>query len=202
MSQGLIFLLRHGETEWSKSGQHTGRTDIPLTANGEARAAQVQPMLQGVSFGLVLCSPLSRARRTAELAGLQPDDYVDDLLEWDYGVYEGRTTADIRAEKSAPDWVIWNDPIPGGETPEDVAARCRRVLARCEPLTTAGKTVALVAHGHLLRILTATYLGLEAVDGKMFALDAGGIGVLGHERVQPVIAGWNITPDGLADLVK
>ena len=122
MSQGLIFLLRHGETEWSKSGQHTGRTDIPLTANGEARAAQVEPMLDGVEFGLVLCSPLSRARRTAELAGLQPDDYVDDLLEWDYGTYEGRTTADIRKEKDQPDWVIWNDPIPGGETPEDVAA--------------------------------------------------------------------------------
>lgn len=199
MSLGKYYLLRHGETEWSKSGQHTGRTDIPLTTNGRERAALVAPMLARVTFSLVLCSTLSRARDTAELAGLRPDDFTDDLLEWDYGIYEGRTTTDIRAEKQNPDWVIWDDPIPGGETPADVSARCRRVLDRCAPVIAEGGNVALVAHGHLLRIFTATYLGLDPADGRMFALDAGGISVLGHERVQPVIAGWNITPDGLSD---
>ncbi len=199
MTLGNLYLLRHGETAWSKSGQHTGRTDISLTDNGRARAAQVEPLLRRVSFEVVLCSPLSRARDTAELAGLAPDAYVDDLLEWDYGVYEGRTTADIRTEQGNPHWVIWDDPIPGGETPADVSMRCRRVLERVSPVIDSGKNAMLVAHGHLLRILTATYLGLAAEDGRMFALDPGGIAVLGHERVQPVIEGWNINPDGLTD---
>jgi len=197
MSLGSYYLLRHGETAWSVSGQHTGRTDIPLTDEGRRRAAEVAPMLAGVSLALVLCSPLSRARDTAELAGLSPDDYDSELLEWDYGVYEGRTTAEIRAEKGQPQWVIWDDPIPGGETPEDVAERCRVILRRCERVIADGANVALVAHGHYLRIFTATYLGLPPRDGRMFALAAGGICVLGHERDQPVIAGWNITPDPL-----
>lgn len=196
---GEIYLLRHGETEWSKSGQHTGRTDIPLTDAGRKRAAQVAPMLTAVTFGLVLCSPLSRARDTAQLAGLTPDGYSDDMLEWDYGVYEGRTTADIRAEKDDPDWVIWDDPIPEGERPADVAVRANRVLTRVRPVVEEGRNAMLVAHGHFLRILTATYLGLPGADGRMFGLDAGGVSVLGHERVQPVITGWNISPDGLAD---
>lgn len=199
MSQGEIYLLRHGETEWSRSGQHTGRTDIPLTSAGRQRAAQIAPMIDRVNFGLVLCSPLARARDTAELAGLHPDAYDDDLLEWNYGAYEGRTTAEIRVEKDDPDWVIWDDPNPGGETPADVAARSARVLALVEPVTTQGRNVMLVAHGHLLRILTATYLGLPGTAGRLFSLDPGGIGVLGHERVQPVIRGWNINPDGFAD---
>ncbi|MDQ1247941.1 MAG: hypothetical protein QG597_2313 [Actinomycetota bacterium] len=199
MSEAQLYLLRHGETEWSKSGRHTGRTDIPLTAAGRSRAAQVAPLLTAVTFGLVLCSPLSRARDTAELAGLTPDGFDDELLEWDYGVYEGRTTTDIRAEKGESDWVIWDDPIPGGERPADVGVRAARVLRRVQPVLAGGRNVMLVAHGHLLRMLTATYLGLPAVNGRLFALDPGGIGVLGHERVQPVIAGWNISPDGLAD---
>lgn len=199
MPSPQLYLLRHGETEWSKTGRHTGRTDIPLTAAGRSRAAQVAPLLTAVTFGLVLCSPLSRARETASLAGLTPDGFDDELLEWDYGVYEGRTTTDIRQEKGDPDWVIWDDPIPGGETPADVGARASRVLARVQPVLDSGRNVMLVAHGHFLRILTATYLGLPADDGRMFALDAGGVSVLGHERRQPTISGWNISPDGLAD---
>ena len=222
MTLGRYYLLWHGETDWSISGQHTGRTDIPLTQKGRRRAAEVRPMLSRVSFGYVLCSPLMRARDTAELAGLHPEDYTDDLLEWNYGVYEGRTTgtpicllsrvqfvivrtrdegrttAEIRAEKHDPNWLIWDDPIPGGESPVDVGVRCQRVLDLGQPYIDSGRNVALVAHGHLLRILTATYLGLPARDGRLFQLDAGGISVLGHERV-PVIAGWNITPDGLTD---
>jgi probable phosphoglycerate mutase len=198
MTLGKYYLLRHGETDWSISGQHTGRTDIPLTEKGRRRAAEVRPMLSRVSFGYVLCSPLMRARDTAALAGLHPEDYSDDLLEWNYGIYEGRTTAEIRAEKHEPNWLIWDDPIPGGESPVDVGIRCQRVLDLCKPYIDSGRNVALVAHGHLLRMLTATYLGLPARDGRMFQLDAGGISVLGHERV-PVIAGWNITPDGLTD---
>ena len=198
MTLGRYYLLRHGETDWSISGQHTGRTDIPLTQKGRRRAAEVRPMLSRVSFGYVLCSPLMRARDTAELAGLHPEDYTDDLLEWNYGVYEGRTTAEIRAEKHDPNWLIWDDPIPGGESPVEVGVRCQRVLDLGQPYIDSGRNVALVAHGHLLRILTATYLGLPARYGRLFQLDAGGISVLGHERV-PVIAGWNITPDGLTD---
>jgi probable phosphoglycerate mutase len=199
MSRGELFLLRHGETEWSRSGRHTGRTDIPLTKEGRLRAAQVAPLISAVNFGLVLCSPLSRARDTADLAGLHPDAYDDDLLEWDYGQYEGRTTAELRAEKGDPDWVIWNDPIPGGETPAEVAARASRVLLLVDPVTEQSRNVMLIAHGHLLRILTATYLGLPATAGRLVALDPGGIGVLGHEREQGVIRGWNINPDGLTD---
>lgn len=199
MTLGKYYLLRHGETQWSLSGQHTGRTDIPLTENGRRRASEVAPMLSRVTFGLVLCSPMLRARDTAALAGLTPDDYTDDLLEWNYGVYEGRTTAEIRRDKADPDWVIWNNPIPNGETPSEVAVRCQAVLDRARPTIEEGRNVALVAHGHVLRILTAQFLGLTADWGRLFQLDAGGISVLGHERVQPVIAGWNINPDGLRD---
>lgn len=199
MHLGELYLLRHGETEWSKTGRHTGRTDIPLTDAGRDRASYVAPLLAAVTFSEVLCSPLSRARETAQLAGLVPDGYDDDLLEWDYGVFEGRTTADIRAQREDPDWLIWDSPIPGGEVPGDVAVRARRVLARVRDSIESGRNVMLVAHGHFLRILTATYLGLPADAGRLFELDAGGVCVLGHERRQRVISGWNISPDGLAD---
>lgn len=199
MELGEIYLLRHGETQWSKSGQHTGRTDIPLTEAGRKRASEVAPMLARVTFAEVLCSPLSRAQDTAKLAGLTPDGFTDDLLEWDYGIYEGRTTAEIRAETGDPNWVIWDAPIPEGESPEGVSARARRVLDHVQPQIEAGENVMLVAHGHLLRILSATYLGLAPRSGRLFALDPGGIAVLSHERTQPVIGGWNINPDGLSD---
>ena len=190
-----IVILRHGETQWSRSGQHTGRTDIPLTDAGRAAAAALAPHLAGHTFAYVACSPLQRARETARLAGLTPDVFSDDLLEWDYGGYEGRTTTQIRQDSHDPDWVIWNAQIPPGETPgeqpEDVAKRCRRVLTACEPYLAQGQDVALVAHGHLLRILTATWLGLEARGGRLFALGTGTVSYLSHERDQHVIGLWN-----------
>ena len=195
MSTGRILLLRHGETEWSLSGQHTGQTDIPLTAEGERRAAALRPRLADVHPDLILCSPLTRAQRTAELAGLWPVETETDLLEWDYGAWEGRTTADIRAELGDPTWTVWSSPVPGGvspgEQPEDVAVRAMRVLRRCAPVLSAGGTCALVAHGHVLRILTAQWLGLPAVDGRLWVLDAGAVSFLGFEREQHVILAWN-----------
>lgn len=191
---GVIVLVRHGETEWSKSGQHTGRTDLPLTEKGRADAAKLSPHLSGRPFGLVLISPLGRAQETARLAGLTGETDAD-LLEWDYGAYEGRRTADIRAELGDPEWTIWRDPIPPGESPgeqpEDVATRARRVIERCLPLLDQDQDVVLVAHGHLLRILTATWLDLPAVDARLFALDAGALSALGYEHEQHVIRSWN-----------
>lgn len=194
-----IVLVRHGETEWSKSGQHTGRTNIPLTRNGRKGAAAVAPLLEHRAFGLTLCSPMERAQDTAKLAGLTPDEIDPDLLEWDYGAYEGRTTADIRVELHDPNWVIWDYPIPPGATPgestDDVAVRCARVIERCAPVLAQGRDCALIAHGHLLRILTATWLGLPSTDGRLFALDAGAVSSLGFERDQRTLNGWNITPE-------
>lgn len=196
MPPGVIVLIRHGETEWSRSGQHTGRTDLPLTVKGERDAAALAPRLAGRTFAEVLVSPLGRAQETARLAGLS-GSADPDLLEWDYGAYEGRRTADIRADNNDPDWTIWRDPIPPGDTPgeqpEQVADRARRVLARCVPAVRDGADCALVAHGHLLRILTATWLGLPAVDGRLFALDAGALSSLGFEHEQHVIRTWNTT---------
>jgi len=192
-----IVLIRHGETQWSRSGQHTGRTDIPLTAAGEERADRLRSALGRHDFGLELCSPLLRARDTAERAGLTPE--IDaDLLEWDYGAWEGRTTTSIRADLGDPNWVIWDHLVPPGATPgeqpEDVAVRVRRVLERCGPVLDAGHDCALVAHGHVLRILTATWLGLPAIDGRLWALEAGFISALGFERDQRVIDRWNAAP--------
>ena len=189
-----IVLIRHGETPWSKSGQHTGLTDIPLTDNGRERASALAPRLSSRSFGLVLTSPLSRAQETAHLAGLDPQD-DSDLLEWDYGAWEGRTTADIRVDLQDPTWVVWDHPVPAGATPgeqpEDVAIRAHRVIRRCQPFLASGESVALVAHGHFLRILTATWLGLPATAGRLFALEAGALSGLGFERDQHVITYWN-----------
>ncbi len=195
---GNIVLVRHGETEWSLSGQHTGRTDIPLTANGRLRAEKIAPLLVDRTFGLVLTSPMQRARDTAALAGLTPDDIDDDLLEWDYGAWEGLSTAQIREQLGDSTWVVWDHPVPPGTTPgescDQVAARCAQVIARCAPVLAKGQDCALVAHGHLLRILTATWLGLKSTDGRLFALDAGALSSLGFEHEQQVLTGWNITP--------
>ncbi|MBK6885047.1 MAG: histidine phosphatase family protein [Tetrasphaera sp.] len=192
---GEIVLVRHGETAWSREGRHTGRTDVPLTPAGEAAAAAVAPLVRGRRFALVLASPLERARRTAELAGLTP--HLDaDLVEWDYGGYEGRTTAEIRAQLGHP-WSVFADGVvPGatpGETVEEVAARASRVLARIETALAAGD-VALVAHGHLLRILTAVYLRQEVRFAAQLPLDAGAVSVLGHEREVRAIRSWNLVP--------
>ena len=190
-----IWLLRHGETEWSRDGRHTGRTDVPLTDVGREQAAAVRADLAGLTPGLVLCSPLSRARETARLAGLHPDGLDDDLLEWDYGAWEGRTTAQIRIDLGDPAWVVWAHPVPPGETPgeqvADVGIRADRVLARCAPVLAGGKDCVLVAHGHVLRMLTARWLGLPPVDGRLFALDPVRLSSLGFEHEQHVITAWN-----------
>lgn len=195
MSTGRILLVRHGETEWSRAGRHTGQTDIPLTADGERKAASLHPRFAELHPDLILCSPLSRAQRTAELAGLWPAQTDDDLLEWDYGAWEGRTTAEIREELGDPAWTVWSQSIPSGaspgEQPEDVAVRSMRVIKRCQPILSAGGTCALIAHGHLLRMLTATWLGLPARDGRLWVLDAGAVSVLGYEREQHAILAWN-----------
>jgi broad specificity phosphatase PhoE len=209
---GELILVRHGQTEWSAAGRHTGRTDIPLTPKGESGAAALAPMLaralDGTRVAAVFTSPAQRAVRTAELAGLgtpgQPGSaggpapkQDPDLWEWDYGGYEGVTTAEIQRER--PDWSLWRDGvIPGdaehpGESVESVGERVDRVLKRAEPLLADGDVV-LVAHGHVLRILTARYLTLPPADGKLFRLDTGTMSSLGAEHAEPVILSWNVPP--------
>jgi broad specificity phosphatase PhoE len=192
---GELILVRHGETEWSKSGRHTGRTDIPLTANGEVRAAGLAPALARCQIRAVFTSTAARAVRTAELAGLANARKDPDLQEWDYGGYEGQTTAQIQADR--PGWYLWRDGvIPGdaahpGETVSEVGARVDAVLARVRPLLDDG-AVALVAHAHVLRILTARWLGLAPAGGRLFRLDTGTLCALGTEHDRPVIQSWNV----------
>jgi probable phosphoglycerate mutase len=192
---GRVVVVRHGETEWSRTHRHTGRTDIPLTAAGEERAsatgARLAAALPDLRPGLVLSSPLERARRTAELAGFDPA-YDDDLLEWDYGSYEGRTTEEIRDVLGDPEWSVWTTSTGLGETADHVGERTSALIRRVTPVLRAGDDVLLFAHAHVLRILTATWLGLPAARGESFALAPAGIGVLGHERESTVVAGWNL----------
>jgi probable phosphoglycerate mutase len=182
-----LWLIRHGETEWSASGQHTGRTDIPLTDAGIRQAQALGRYLAGRAFALVLTSPLSRAADTCGLAGYgdvaQPSD---DLLEWDYGQAEGRTTAEMRRER--PGWSVWNGGPPGGETVEQVGDRADRVIARA---VEASGDAALFAHAHVLRILAARWLGLPPGDGQLFILGPASVSVLGWEREGRVISRWN-----------
>ncbi|RBY89275.1 histidine phosphatase family protein [Blastococcus sp. TF02A-30] len=192
---GDIVVLRHGQTEWSRSGQHTGVTDLPLLPEGEERARALRSSLGERTFVEVRVSPLERARRTAELAGLAATAVDPDLVELDYGGYEGRTTAEISAELGRS-WSIWVDGTVPGDTPgeklDDVAARVDRVLDRVRPRLEDGD-VALVAHGHVLRILAARWLGLGPEAGALFALPAGAYGVLGHEHERPVLTGWGLS---------
>ena len=194
---GELIVLRHGETSWSRALRHTGRTDIPLTPKGEASAAALRGALANLPVIAVFTSPAQRARRTAELAGLTGASVDADLAEWDYGGYEGRTTADIRRDH--PGWYLWRDGvIPGdaahpGETIGQVGDRADAVLGRVRPLLTGGN-VALVAHGHLLRVLTARWLGLAPADGRLFRLDTGTVSALGAEHDEPVIISWNVPP--------
>ena len=189
---GEIWLIRHGETAWSVSGQHTGRTEVPLTPEGVRQAEALGDRLAGKRFALVLTSPRARARETCRLAGLAGAAQVDDdLAEWDYGDLEGRTSAEIRGE--IPGWTIWSGPVPGGETAAQVGARADRVLARAREV--AGN-VALFAHGHLLRVATARWLGLPPAEGRLFALDTASISVLGLEQGLPVIRSWNVRCGG------
>ena len=184
------WLVRHGETEWARLGRHTGRTDVPLTDVGRDQARVLGRRLAGHRFALVLTSPLSRATETAsiagELAGFGSADADPDLREWDYGDLEGRLTADIRSV--FPGWTIWRGPWPGGETIDQVAVRADRVVTR---VRAAGGDVLLVAHGHLLRVLAARWLGLPAPSGSLFALGTASVSVLGWEREAPVVERWN-----------
>ena len=182
-----LWLVRHGETEWSESGRHTGWTDIPLTAAGREQAAGLGEALAGHDFTLVLSSPLSRALDTARLAGFADRvEVTDDLREWNYGAYEGRTTAEIRVER--PGWAIWNEGPLAGETLDEVAVRVDRVIARVRAAD--GDSLAF-AHAHLLRILAARWLGLAPERGHLFALATATVSVLAWEREQPVIEHWN-----------
>ena len=182
-----LWLIRHGETEWSLSGAHTSRTDIPLTERGKERAAKIHDYLAQRKFSLVLTSPLQRARETCRIAGYADVAQIEEnLREWDYGIYEGRTTADIR--KDQPDWSIWDSPVPEGEPVEHVAARAQKVIDRA---LQAGGDVALFAHAHILRILAAIWLGLEPRGGRLFALGTGSVSTLGYERETRVISTWN-----------
>jgi probable phosphoglycerate mutase len=182
-----LFPIRHGETAWSLSGQHTGTTDIPLTDNGRRLAGRLRPALAKEEFALVLTSPLQRARETCELAGFGDKAVLEsDLVEWNYGAYEGLTPKQIHAQ--APGWLIFRDGCPGGETPEQVGARTDRVIARARA---AGGDVALFAHGHVLRVLAARWLGLPPGAGQHFLLDTGTLGVLGYYRDIPAVRIWN-----------
>ena len=184
-----VFLVRHGETEWSRSGQHTGRTDIALTDRGRAQAELLGQTLRGREL-TVRTSPLDRARETCRLAGFDAPAVDNDLTEWNYGVYEGRTTLDIRQE--IPEWSVWNSPIPDGETLDQVAERAHHVIHRVTAATNGD--IALFAHGHIIRILAACWIGLPPVAGRLLALDTATISVLGYERETRVIKHWNVAP--------
>ena len=182
-----VFVIRHGETAWSLSGQHTGTTDLPLTDNGRQLAKQMRPVLARQAFALVLVSPLRRARETCELAGLGEAAVIDpDLAEWNYGQYEGLTSKQIH--EAAPGWLIFRDGCPGGEQPEQVAARADRVIERARALE---GDVALFAHGHLLRVLVARWVGLPTLAGQHFLLDTGTLSVLADYSGIPAVRIWN-----------
>ena len=182
-----IWLMRHGDTEWSASGAHTSRTDLPLLPSGVKQGQELASKLKNQKFALVLVSPMQRARETCRLAGLSGQaEVTNDLKEWDYGLYEGRTTADIHKENL--NWLLWRDGVPQGETLDQVGARVKRIIDRC--LATDGN-VALFAHGHVLRILTAVWLGLSPCKGELFALNTATMSVLGFEHEYHVIRRWN-----------
>lgn len=187
-----LVLVRHGETEWSRTHRHTGRTDIGLTGVGEQQARACAAALGDTSrFGVVLASPLQRAARTAELAGLRAEPEPD-LVEWDYGQLEGLTTAEIRANQ--PGWTVWTGAVPGGETAADVGRRADRVLSRLRPVLAAGRDVCLVGHGHTLRVLGARWLGLAPEQGALLRLDTATVSRLGFEHGTPVVLTWNAPP--------
>ncbi|MFF8970797.1 histidine phosphatase family protein [Streptomyces sp. NPDC014995] len=194
---GDLLLVRHGETRWSLSGQHTGFTDLPLTEHGEEQAKSLAPLLSGRAFSLALTSPLHRAVRTADLAGITGAVPEPDLHEWDYGAYEGVTTAEIH--RTRPTWDLWTDGVPPGpdghpgESPEEAGRRVDRVLSRVDAALPAGDVV-LVAHGHVLRVLTARRLGLPPADGRLFQLATGTVSRLSTEHGRPVVAEWNVRP--------
>ena len=187
MSIQQVFLIRHGETEWSLNGRHTGVTDLPLTENGRKLARQLAPTLAKEAFGRVFTSPMQRARETCELAGLGARAEIDpNLMEWNYGHYEGLTSKEIEAK--APGWVLFRDGCPGGESPEDIS---RRVDAVIERVRATQSDVALFAHGHVFRVLAVRWIGLPAVAGGHFFLDTATLSVLSYYRGIPAIQRWN-----------
>jgi broad specificity phosphatase PhoE len=182
-----IWLMRHGETEWSASGAHTSRTDLPLLPSGIKQAEELRTKLHGRNFALVLVSPMQRARETCRLAGYADKAEIsNDLKEWDYGLYEGRSTAQIRQDR--PNWSLWRDGVLEGESVENVGIRVKRIIDRCREVD---GDVAIFAHGHVLRILTAVWLDLPPADGRLFALNTATISVLGYEHEYKVIRRWN-----------
>ncbi len=182
---GEVWLVRHGETEWSRDHRHTSTTDLPLTPVGEEAARSLAPRLQGIGFDHVLTSPLQRARRTAELTGHPNAEVVPDLVEWGYGDYEGITTPEIR--ETVPGWTVWTHPTPGGESAAGITLRLDRVLARLR----GSQRFLVFGHGHALRALTARWLGLPVAEGRGFRLDTATVSVLGYERDTPVMLRWN-----------
>ena len=196
--------MRHGETEWSRLGKHTSVTDLALTATGEKQARTLGAALHRHPFGLVLSSPRQRALRTAQLAGYTDEVVIDEhLAEWDYGAYEGLTSAEIAEQRGHP-WNLWDDGVPAGETPgetsDQVQLRARSVLDRCYPVLDAGEDVLLVAHGHMLRAVAVAWLGLPSCDGDIFALWTGTLSELGFEHGRPVVVRWNSPPEDLGEL--
>lgn len=193
---GELVLVRHGETEWSKSGQHTGRTDIPLTENGIEQAKRAGRYLADRTFALALSSPLERARETARLVGVDPE-LDEDLYEWDYGAYEGLTTPQIKVKRHGP-WDLWTDGVPAGDTPGENAAEVRvrveRVLNRVRPVLAEGDDAIVVAHGHVLRALGAAWIRLAPQDGAVLKLGTATVSSLGYEHGRPVIDSWNVAP--------
>jgi probable phosphoglycerate mutase len=186
-----LWLVRHGETAWSLSGAHTSTTDIPLTEHGRQRAVELKQYLAGKKFAAVFTSPMQRARETCEIAGYGDVAVVDEgLKEWNYGESEGKTTAEMR-EKYGPGWSVWSSEIVGGESVEQVGGRADGVIARALAAAKTDGQVALFAHAHILRILAARWIGLEAVGGRLFALGTGAVSVLGFERETQVVARWN-----------
>jgi probable phosphoglycerate mutase len=193
MSEGTteLWLVRHGETEWSLDGRHTSWTDIPLTSRGRERAKALREVLAGEKFAAVFVSPRQRARETCKIAGYGDVAVVDDdLQEWNYGESEGKTTQQMR-EMHGPQWSVWTEPIIGGETVEQVGARADAVIAKSLSAAPSGGAVALFAHAHILRILAARWIGLPAVGGRLFALGTGSVSVLGFEYETRVISKWN-----------
>ncbi len=182
-----LYLVRHGETAWSRDGRHTSTTDLPLTDVGEAQAGALAEVLAGVGFDLVLTSPRLRARRTAALAGFAAPEVDDDLAEWDYGDYEGLTTPQIR--ETVPGWTVWTHGCPGGESPEQAGARLDRVVTK---VRASGDRALVFGHGHALRVLAARWLDLPPVDGRVLDLHTATWSVLGDDRGQPVVESWNV----------
>jgi len=185
-----LWLVRHGETEWSKTGQHTGRTDLPLTEVGIAKAKELRRLLDGQKFEAVFTSPLKRAAETCRLAGFENPTIDPNLQEWDYGAYEGKTTHDIRKER--PDWDLWRDGVENGESIDEVARRADQVIESAVSVAQSGR-VALFAHGHILRVLTARWLSLTPDYAKRFALTTASLSILSYERDTRVISRWNQT---------